>query len=158
MELFDIISYISCKGKGQKSMIVNNIKRIKTYFYNFCTGFPLKMWKSQRTSFLSQTCVVLLCLFLLISCSSLKKMVGKEPGKEPTKSQSKIPLLENSLISMSEEEIRKKLGEPTIVSLTTEDRILWTYVPEWKLIPDNKDTVYVEFEKGKVVKVIKAKK
>jgi outer membrane protein assembly factor BamE (lipoprotein component of BamABCDE complex) len=59
---------------------------------------------------------------------------------------------------MSEEEIRKKLGEPTMVSLTTEDRILWTYVPEWKLMPDNKDTVYVEFEKGKVVKVIKAKK
>jgi outer membrane protein assembly factor BamE (lipoprotein component of BamABCDE complex) len=154
MELFDIISYFSCKEKGQKSMIVNNIKRIKTYFYNFCTGFPLKMWKSQRTSFLSKTCVVLLCLFLLISCSSLKKMVGKEPATTP----SKTPVLESSLISMSEEEIRKKLGEPTMVSLTTEDRILWTYVPEWKLMPDNKDTVYVEFEKGKVVKVIKAKK
>jgi hypothetical protein len=150
MKLVDIISYFSCLGKGQKSMIINNIKRIKTYFYNFCTGFPPKMWKSQRTSFFSQTCITLLCLFLLISCSSLKKMVGTE--------QTKTPVLENSLISMSEEEIRKKLGEPTMVSLTLEDRIIWTYVPEWKLIPDNKDTVYVEFEKGKVIKVIKAKK
>ncbi len=154
MELHDIINYFSCMEKGRKSMIANNIKRIKAYFYNFCTGFPPKLWKSRRTSFLSQTCIVLLCLFLLISCSSLKKMVGKGSATTP----SKTPILENSLISMSEEEIRKKLGEPTMVSLTTEDRILWTYVPEWKLMPDNKDTVYVEFEKGKVVKVIKAKK
>ncbi|MBA4390957.1 MAG: hypothetical protein C0399_08465 [Syntrophus sp. (in: bacteria)] len=158
MELHDIINYFSCTENRQKSMIANNIKGIKTNFYNFCTGFPPKMWKSQRTSFLSQTCIILLCLFLLISCSTLKKMVGKEPGKEPAKSQSKTPALENSLISMSEEEIRKKLGEPTMVSLTPENRILWTYVPEWKLMPDNKDTVYVEFEKGKVIKVIKAKK
>jgi hypothetical protein len=59
---------------------------------------------------------------------------------------------------MNEEDVRKKLGEPTIVSLTTENRILWTYLPEWKLMPDNKDTVYVEFENGKVIKVVKAKK
>lgn len=150
MELHEIINYFSCTEKGQKSMIVNNIKRIKTYFYNFCTGFPPKMWKSQRTSFLSQACIIFLCLFLLISCSSLKKMAGKE--------QTKTPMLENSLISMNEEEVRKKLGEPTMVSLSVEDHILWTYVPELKLMPDNKDTVYVEFEKGKVIKVIKAKK
>jgi hypothetical protein len=59
---------------------------------------------------------------------------------------------------MTEEDVRKKLGEPTIVSLTTENRILWTYLPEWKLMPDNKDTVYVEFENGKVIRVVKAKK
>jgi len=53
-------------------------------------------------------------------------MAGKEPGT----SQSKTPVLENALISMSEEEVRKKLGEPTMVSLTLEDRIIWTYVPD----------------------------
>lgn len=137
-------------------MITNKIKQMKTYFYNFCTGFPPKMWKSHGIAFLSKTCVILLCLFVLVSCSSLKKIIGKDETKTQTKNQT--PVLENSLISMSEEDVRKKLGEPTIVSLTTENRILWTYIPSWKLIPNNKDTVYVEFENGKVIKVVKAKK
>ena len=132
-------------------MIANKIKRIKPNYYNFCTGFPPKMWKSQRTAFLTKTCIILLCLFLLVSCSYFKKTTGKQ--QTPAK-----PVLENSLISMNEEDVRKKLGEPTIVSLTIENRILWTYIPAWKLIPDNKDTVYIEFENGKVVKAVKAKK
>jgi outer membrane protein assembly factor BamE (lipoprotein component of BamABCDE complex) len=132
-------------------MITNKIKRMKTNFYNFYTGFPPKMWKSQRTAFLTKTCIILLCLFLLVSCSYFKKTTRTQ--QPPT-----TPLLENSLISMNEENVRKKLGEPTIVSLTHENRILWTYIPEWKLMPDNKDTVYIEFENGKVIKVVKAKK
>ena len=136
-------------------MITNKIKRMKTNFYNFYTGFPPKMWKSRRTAFLTKTCTVLLCLFLLVSCSYFKKTTGKDQAKNQTPA---TPALENSLISMNEEDVRKKLGEPTIVSLTVENRILWTYVPAWKIMPDNKDTVYVEFENGKVVKVVKAKK
>ena len=132
-------------------MITNKIKQMKINFYNFYTGFPPKMWKSQRTAFLTKTCIILLCLFLLVSCSYFKKTAGKQPTPA-------TPLLENALISMNEEDVRKKLGEPTIVSLTRENHILWTYVPSWKLMPDNKDTVYVEFENGKVVKVVKAKK
>jgi len=68
------------------------------------------------------------------------------------------PVVETALISMNEDEVRKKLGEPTIVSLMPDSRILWTYRPGWKLMPDNKDTVYVEFDDGKVTKVIKAAK
>jgi hypothetical protein len=147
MEPIDIIKYMNCAGKTQKRMMMNKIKGIKTNFYNLCTGFPQKMWKNSGTSFLSKACVILLCLFLLGSCTYLKKMKGKE----------QTPVLENSLISMDETEVRKKLGEPTIVSLNAENRILWTYTPSWKLMPDNKDTVYVEFENGKVIKVIKAK-
>lgn len=66
--------------------------------------------------------------------------------------------MESSLVSMTEEEVRNKLGEPTIVSLTPENRILWTYQPDWKILTDNKDTVYIEFEDGKVIKAIKAKR
>src|SRR5512145_2207411 len=124
-------------------MITNKIKKIKANFYNFCTGFPQKMWKSHRTALLTETCIIFLCLFLLISCTSLKKITGKDQPKPPAPPQT--PLLENALISMNEEDVRKKLGEPTIVSLTTENRILWTYIPSWKLMPDNKDTVYLEF-------------
>jgi outer membrane protein assembly factor BamE (lipoprotein component of BamABCDE complex) len=132
-------------------MITNNIKRMKTNFYNFYTGFPPKMWKSRGTAFLSQTCIILLCLFLLVSCSYFKKTTVKQQAPA-------TPVLEKSLITMNEEDVRKKLGEPTIVSLTLENRILWTYIPAWKIMPDNKDTVYVEFENGKVIKVVKAKK
>ncbi len=66
--------------------------------------------------------------------------------------------MENSLISMTEDEVRKKLGEPTMVSLTPDNNILWTYRPSWKVMPDNKGTVYIEFDQGKVSKVIKADK
>ncbi len=68
------------------------------------------------------------------------------------------PAIENSLISMNEDQVRKKLGEPTMVSLTPENKILWTYRPDWKIMPDNKNTVYVEFDQGIVTKVIKADK
>ena len=68
------------------------------------------------------------------------------------------PTVENSLISMTEGEVRKKLGEPTMVSLTPENKILWTYRPDWKIMPDNKNTVYIEFDQGIVTKVIKADK
>jgi hypothetical protein len=53
--------------------------------------------------------------------------------------------------------VKKKFGEPDIVSKMPDNRILWTYQPTWKLMPDNKGTVYVEFENGKVVKMIRAR-
>ena len=68
------------------------------------------------------------------------------------------PAIESSLISMNEDQVRKKLGEPTMVSLTPDNKILWTYRPDWKIMPDNKNTVYVEYDQGIVTKVIKADK
>lgn len=156
MQLFNIIHYNYYRGNGKNRMITNKINRIKTNFYNLCTGFPPKMWKSHETAFLSKTCIISLCLFLLVSCSYVKKIIGKNEAKAPAKVETLT--LENALISMSEEDVRNKLGEPTVVSLTPENRILWTYIPSWKLMPDNKDTVYVEFDNGKVIKVVKAKK
>ncbi|MBP1749754.1 MAG: hypothetical protein H6Q52_2293 [Deltaproteobacteria bacterium] len=68
------------------------------------------------------------------------------------------PAIENSLISMTEDQVRKKLGEPTMVSLTPENKILWTYRPAWRIMPDNKNTVYLEFDQGIVTKMVKADK
>jgi len=65
--------------------------------------------------------------------------------------------MENAVISMSENEVRKKLGDPDVVSRTPENNIIWTYKPKWKIMPDNKDTIYVEFENGKVIKIVKVK-
>ena len=67
------------------------------------------------------------------------------------------PALQSGVISMTEDEVRKKVGEPDVVSKTADNNILWTYRPSWKLLPDNKDTVYLEFENGRVTKIIRAR-
>jgi hypothetical protein len=89
--------------------------------------------------------ICIICLMAIVSCN---------PFKKSHKVQSP---LENAIINMTEEEVRARLGEPDIVSKTPENRIIWTYKPSWKLMPDNKGTVYLELENGKVVKMIKAR-
>lgn len=88
----------------------------------------------------------MLILPLLFSCSYFK---GK--NKPPTYD------MENAVISMNEDQVRQKFGEPDMVSKTPDNTILWTYRPSWKIMPDNKDTIYIEFEKGKVVKILKVR-
>jgi hypothetical protein len=75
-------------------------------------------------------------------------------AKEPPKA--KIAP-DSTVIDMTEAEVKKKFGEPDMVSKMPDDRILWTYQPTWKLMPDNKGIVYIEFENGKVVKIIRAR-
>lgn len=123
------------------------IKTLRNAFYIFSTAFPPLLWKSLKNPLFLRVCIILLVCFVLASCTYMKKVTGKPQ-----------PAMESSLMSMTEEEVRNKLGEPTIVSLTPENRILWTYQPDWKILTDNKDTVYVEFEDGKVIKAIKAKR
>ena len=90
--------------------------------------------------------MVACCLAGLITCSTSKGV--KKP--KPT-----APVPVNALISSEPDEVRKKLGEPTVVSRTLEDHILWVYTPYLKILPNDKGTIYVEFENGKVIKVFK---
>jgi len=76
------------------------------------------------------------------------------PPKEPPKAKL-VP--DSGIIDMTEAEVKRNYGEPDIVSKTPDNRILWTYQPTWKLLPDNKGTIYVEFENGKVIKIIRAR-
>jgi hypothetical protein len=116
--------------------------------YNLFTTFPQKLWKTRKSALLFRTFSLLLVLFVISSCS-----FGKGAKKEV-----KTPAAtDTALISLSEEEVRKRLGEPTIVSKEPDNRIIWTYRPAWKIMPDNKDTTYVEFENGKVTKVLKVR-
>lgn len=131
----------------QINIMVNKIKEMEVYFYNFFTCFPQILWKTRRTLSVSKAIVFLLIVTLLVSCTVFKKS-SKEKTQTP---------MENAMISMSEEEVRKRLGEPNIVSVTPGNKIIWTYRPSWKIMPDNKDTVYVEFDNGKVVKIIKVR-
>ncbi len=61
------------------------------------------------------------------------------------------------MIGKSEAEVRQAIGEPTVVSKTSENRILWKYAPSWKIIPSPRDTLYVEFDDGKVIKAFQIK-
>ena len=62
-----------------------------------------------------------------------------------------------TLVGMNEEEVKKAIGEPYVISMTPENRILWKYRPSWKIIPSPKDTLYVEFDNGKVTKTFQIK-
>jgi uncharacterized protein YpmB len=126
--------------------MVNKIKEMEVSFYNLFTCFPQILWKTRRTFLISRTIALVLIITLLASCTIFKS--SKEKTQTP---------MENAMISMTEEEVRKRLGEPNIVSVTPESKIIWTYRPSWKIVPDNKNTVYVEFENGKVVKIIKVR-
>ncbi|HOV89156.1 MAG TPA: hypothetical protein PKW07_00390 [Syntrophorhabdaceae bacterium] len=64
---------------------------------------------------------------------------------------------EETIMSMNEDQVRQRYGEPDMVSKTTSNTVLWTYRKTWKIVPDNKGTMYIEFENGKVIKVLKAR-
>jgi hypothetical protein len=138
------------------------IKMLEIYPDNLFTLFPQKLWKSLKSPMVTKLLAVASCVFVLSSCAYFGG--GKKEGDAARRSQgaeatSKArPAPDNAFLDMSGDEVKKKLGEPDIVSRTPENRILWTYKPSWKLMPDNKGTVYVEFDNGKVVKIVRAKR
>jgi hypothetical protein len=87
-----------------------------------------------------------ICLVTLPACSTLKGAAKPKQAR---------PAPESSLIGQDQDEVKKKLGEPTDVSKTAEGNLLWVYRPSWTLLPTHKGTQYVEFKDGKVVKVFK---
>ena len=160
---------------------------LSVYTDNIFTGFPQKLWKTLKNPIVIHTCLILISIVILSSCSYF--MGGKKQGKDtqnpsvteaskqteqkvpetsqaapekkvsaPLKEPPKAKLVPDSgVIDMTEAEVKRKYGEPDIVSKTPDNRILWTYQPTWKLLPDNKGTIYVEFENGKVTKIIRAR-
>jgi hypothetical protein len=142
------IRLLFCSPRGQIDKTIINNSNLRESSYGNCTTFPQKMWKTCKSPVCSNIYALLLCILVLSSCSVFK------PTKEAKLSH---PALQNGVISMTEDEVRKKVGEPDVVSKTADNNILWTYKPSWKLLPDNKDTIYVEFENGKVTKIIKAR-
>jgi hypothetical protein len=88
--------------------------------------------------------LVLFCVLTLTACS------GSKTVRKPTQSS-----IETALVSAREDEVIKKLGMPSLVSKTNEGHILWVYEPPWKIMPNDKGTVYVEFDKERVIKVFR---
>ncbi len=108
------------------------------------TTFPQTL---RKVGHVAALVLVIVCLIMPAACSSSKKTVRK-PGPSS---------LDSTLIGSGQEEVRQRFGEPSAVSKTPDDHILWVYQPKWKLIPNDKGTVYVEFEKDKVLKVFRTK-
>jgi hypothetical protein len=92
--------------------------------------------------------LVIVCAAGLIGCSSIKGLFKSKQSSSP---------FDNALISSGQDEVRKKLGEPNVVFKAMDDHILWVYRPSWKILPNDKGTLYVEFENGKVVKIFEKK-
>jgi hypothetical protein len=139
------IRFLICLVSRQFNLTTIDISMLRAVYYDLFTTFPQKLWKTCKNPVCLRVCTILLCILVLFSCGSSKSV---KKGK---------PALENAVISMSEDEARKKLGEPDVVSRTPENNIIWTYKPKWKIMPDNKDTIYVEFENGKVTKIVRAR-
>jgi hypothetical protein len=119
--------------------------------------------------------VFIFCATFLFSCTFFNgakkdqipaagaKKTGQETKSADTVKAKEVPkekqarvALDSSLIDKNEDEVKKKFGEPNIVSKTPDNQIIWTYIPKWKIWPDNADTVYVEFTEGKVVRIVRA--
>ena len=139
--LFDNRARISVK------VFLNYISRLLGGNDIFSTTCPQKLWKIQKAC---QALVVFLLLLgsllTLSACSSSKAFQAVQ-----------TPAGEAALMAKSEDEVRQAIGEPDVVSRTPENTLLWIYNPAWRIVPSPKNTVYVEFDKGKVVKVFKIK-
>ncbi len=129
----------------------NEIKMLENRISSFYTCFPRKLLKTAGSRLALLLAAVLAASFLVSSCTYVKKTTAWISKKEGAKE------ITNALLSKTEEETKKTLGEPDIVSVMPDGTILWTYKPSWKLVPNNTETVYVEFQDGKVAKVIRGR-
>jgi hypothetical protein len=161
-------------ANNDKKEINNNM--LEAHPDNLFTRFPQKLWKTLKSPIVINVCLILLSLAVVSSCTYFKGGTKQDkatqdpkaaeapqsdsekkapaPEKEPPKAKL-VP--DSSVIDMTEAEVKKKFGEPDVVSKMPDNRIIWTYQPTWKIMPDNKGTVYIEFENGKVVKIIRAR-
>ena len=128
------------------SGLVNNFKVFSGVGSVFSTDCPQKLWKIQKT------CQVLIVLSFFVTLLFLTGC-GQGRGVEKYKALPRG----TTLVGMNEEEVKKAIGEPYVISMTPENRILWKYRPSWKIIPSPKDTLYVEFDNGKVTKAFQIK-
>lgn len=114
---------------------MNSYKKLLVKPSVLFTSFQQKMLK---TAFL-----ILMCLFLITSCAT------SPPKKAESPKEVKI--------GMTEQEVKNILGEPSVISKTPDGTVIWSYRPSWKLIPDNRGTIMVEFTGEKVTKVIRVR-
>jgi len=125
---------------------LNNFRELQDSDDSFSTDSPQKLWKIQKAC---HALIVLLFLVGLLFTSACSQGRGVERFKALPRG--------TTLVGKSEAEVKQLIGEPYVVSMTPENRLLWKYRPSWKIIPNPKDTLYVEFDNGKVSKAFQIK-
>jgi hypothetical protein len=133
----ETIDVFVCSTIGQNKDKVIYSAGLRMRLYKFFTTYPHKLWKMCSRRRLLKALCISLCLAALVGCS------GRAAGPHP------------ELISGTPEDVRKKLGQPSEVSRTPENHILWVYRPSWQIMPGNSDTFVVQFDNGRVAKVFK---
>ena len=129
-----------------KELFINNYEQLCNHDDSFSTDCPQKMWKIQKAC---QVLIVLFLFFSLLTLTACSQGKGVERFKALPRG--------TTLIDKTEAEARQALGEPDVISKTPENRILWKYRPSWKMVPSQKDTLYLEFDNGKVAKAFQIK-
>lgn len=61
------------------------------------------------------------------------------------------------MIGSTSDDVKKRIGEPNVVTKNPDDEIVWIYRPPYKLMPNQEGSVYLEFQDGKVVKAFSLK-
>jgi hypothetical protein len=141
-----IVMFSGCLKIRRSNKRGSDINKLNLYSYNFFTAFQQKMWKIGS---LAALLMVVLCLLLTVTaCSGARAKGAQKSGPVGQ---------DENLISKNQDEVRKRFGEPTAVSKTLDDHIFWVYRPSWKIMPNYKGTLYVEFENEKVIKVFRTK-
>ncbi len=140
------IRFFRLEGQAKNNKLYSNFGVLQNSNDNFSTSSPQKLWKIQKACQAMIVLALLVTLLPLCGCATKKaaQIVGTPGG-------------DAALIGKTEDEVKKILGEPNVVSKTPENRILWVYNPSWRIVPSPRNTVYVEFDNGQVVKVFKIK-
>ncbi len=125
---------------------INNLRELQDSDDSFSTDSPQKLWRIQKAC---QVLIILSLLIALLFLSACSQGRGVERFKALPRG--------TTLVGKSEAEVKQAIGEPYVISMTPENRILWKYRPSWKVIPNPKDTLYVEFDNGKVSKAFQIK-
>ena len=126
--------------------LISNFIKLRDGDDIFSTDSPQKLWKIQKACQVLFVLSLAVTLLLLTACSQGR---GVERFKALPRG--------TTLVGKSEAEVKQAIGEPYVISMTPENRILWRYRPSWKVIPSPKDTLYVEFDNGKVIKAFQIK-
>jgi hypothetical protein len=141
VETIDLFNYAT---RISMNVFSNYISGFRDGNDTFSTTCPQKLWKIQKAC---QSLVLLILAISVLSASACSTSKGfqllSSPGGEAT------------VMGKTEDEVKQAVGEPDVVSVTPENLVLWVYMPAWRVVPSPKDTIYVEFDKGKVIKVFK---
>lgn len=130
LKVFENRRKLNCLNLRQNKKRFRNFREFTKFPYIFSTAFKQKLWKSFLALFL---------LFLLSSCASLKK---------------ENPKVSEALRGLTEQEIIQRLGKPDTVAKTKEGTIYFIYIPKYRIFFAPKGELYLEFEEGKVKRVI----